>query len=228
MSTSTRPPHLNVTEALPRIVGRLALRPLPIPERLAKQLPRIIEPLASLPPVRRIASRMVINYYSYATSLRPRALTMEHDYTTWTSLTDRTFTGRHLPPADPGFIAALPSPGGGGRPCSGGDQDRQVDRHQRDCSCSSPSGSPTASCGPIAWTTARTPRPRRSTCARSTGSARPTTAMLRSMQDGRLKSQDDRRRRSTRPFLFERTGPGEPVRQAGVRGPARRASSCST
>ena len=109
MSTSTRPPHLNVTEALPRLVGRLTLRPLPIPDVLAKQLPRIIEPLASLPPVRRLASRMVINYYSYATSLRPRALSMATDYTSWSSLVDRKFTGRHLPPADPEFIAALPS-----------------------------------------------------------------------------------------------------------------------
>jgi prostaglandin-endoperoxide synthase 2 len=111
MSTTTRPPHLNVTEALPRLVGRLTLRPLPIPEVLAKQLPRIIEPLASLPPVRRLASRMVINYYSYATSLRPRALTMEGDYTTWTGLNNRRFTGRHLPPADPEFVAALPPEG---------------------------------------------------------------------------------------------------------------------
>ena len=76
---------------------------------LARQLPRIIEPLTSLPPVRRLASRMLINYYSYATSLRPRALSMASDYTTWSSLTDRKFTGRHLPPADPEFIAALPS-----------------------------------------------------------------------------------------------------------------------
>ena len=52
---------------------------------------------------------MVINYYSYATSLRPRALSMATDYTSWTSLVDRRFTGRHLPPADPEFIAALPS-----------------------------------------------------------------------------------------------------------------------
>ena len=109
MSTSTRPPHLNVTEALPRLVGRLTLRPLPLPEVLARQVPRIIEPLASLPHLRRLASKMVINYYSYATSLRPRALSMATDYTSWSSLVDRRFTGRHLPPADPDFIAALPS-----------------------------------------------------------------------------------------------------------------------
>jgi prostaglandin-endoperoxide synthase 2 len=106
---STLPQLHNVTEALPRIVGRLGLKPPPLPEVLARQLPRIIEPLASLPPVRRLASKLVINYYSYATSLRPRALSMASDYTTWSSLTDRKFTGRHLPPAEPETIAALPS-----------------------------------------------------------------------------------------------------------------------
>ena len=111
MSTSTRPPHLGLTESLPRMVRRLGLRPPVLPPVLARQLPAIIDPLTSLPPVRRLASKMLINYYSYATSLRPRALSMASDYTTWSSLTDRKFTGRHLPPADPEFIAALPSEG---------------------------------------------------------------------------------------------------------------------
>ena len=81
----------------------------PSPRLLVHQLPRIIEPLASVPPLRRLASKLLINHYSYATSLRPRALTLESDYTTWTTLTDRRFTGRHLPPADPETIAALPA-----------------------------------------------------------------------------------------------------------------------
>jgi prostaglandin-endoperoxide synthase 2 len=95
--------------ALPRLAEKLHLRPPTLPEALVHQLPRIIEPLASVPPLRRLASKLLINHYSYATSLRPRALTLESDYTTWTTLTDRRFTGRHLPPADPETIAALPA-----------------------------------------------------------------------------------------------------------------------
>jgi prostaglandin-endoperoxide synthase 2 len=98
-----------IKQALPRLVEKVHLRPPELPEVLVRQLPRIIEPLASLPPFRRLASKLVINHYSYATSLRPRALTLESDYTTWATLTDRRFTGRHLPPADPEAIAALPA-----------------------------------------------------------------------------------------------------------------------
>ncbi len=99
----------HVNQALPRLVGRLHLRPPVLPDALARQLPRIVEPLASVPPFRRVASRLVINHYGYATSLRPRALTMMSDYTTWATLTTRTFTGRHLSPADPQTMEALPA-----------------------------------------------------------------------------------------------------------------------
>jgi prostaglandin-endoperoxide synthase 2 len=33
---------------------------------------------------------------------------MVSDDTTWTSLTNRSCTGRHLPPADPSIVEALP------------------------------------------------------------------------------------------------------------------------
>jgi prostaglandin-endoperoxide synthase 2 len=100
------PAQLNDT--LPTLVRRLHTRPPLLPDVIARQVPRIVEPLASLPPLRRLASRLVINHYAYATSLRPRALTMMSDYPTWATLTTRSFTGRHLPPADPDTIAALP------------------------------------------------------------------------------------------------------------------------
>ena len=102
-------PISSVKEALPRLVGTLRSKPPALPEALVHQLPRIIEPVASLPLLRRVASKLMINHYGYATSLRPRALTLESDYTTWATLTDRRFTGRHLPPADPETIARWPS-----------------------------------------------------------------------------------------------------------------------
>jgi len=57
------------------------------------------ELVGRIPPVRRLASKAVINKYAYAASPRPRPLTLACDYTSWTSLTDRTYSGRHLPPS---------------------------------------------------------------------------------------------------------------------------------
>jgi prostaglandin-endoperoxide synthase 2 len=99
---------LHPSEVLPRLLRRLRPAPVSLPDSVARQIPRIVDPVASLPPVRRLASAMMINYYAYATSLRPRALTLERDYTTWGTLTDRSFTGRHLPPADAPTMDALP------------------------------------------------------------------------------------------------------------------------
>jgi len=107
MSALLSPVH--VSEVLPRLLRRLRPAPVSLPDSVARRIPRIIDPVASLPPVRRLASTMMINYYAYATSLRPRALTLERDYTTWATLTDRSFSGRHLPPADPRTMATLPS-----------------------------------------------------------------------------------------------------------------------
>ncbi|MEU5843025.1 peroxidase family protein [Rhodococcus sp. NPDC047139] len=57
------------------------------------------ELVGRIPTIRRLASRAVINKYAYAVPPRPRPLTLAADYTTWTSLTDRTYSGRHLPPS---------------------------------------------------------------------------------------------------------------------------------
>ena len=106
---SALPSLRTVSEALPRMVGRLDLRRPVLPDALARRMPRIVAGLDSVPAARRLASRLLINHYGYATTLRPRALSMASDYTTWTSLTDRRFTGRHLPPADPETIAQWPA-----------------------------------------------------------------------------------------------------------------------
>lgn len=59
----------------------------------------IINWIGRVPLLRRFASRLAINKLAYATSPRPRPLSMSGDYTSWVSVTDRRFTGRHLPPS---------------------------------------------------------------------------------------------------------------------------------
>jgi prostaglandin-endoperoxide synthase 2 len=73
----------------------------PVLQSLARRVPGIPYPLARSPIVRRVVSSLTIEGLANSTSPRPRALTMADDYTSWKSLTDRTFTGRHLPPFRP-------------------------------------------------------------------------------------------------------------------------------
>lgn len=103
------PPLSTLTRPLPRVLERLGVKPPVLSPLVSRQIPWLIEPVVAISPLRRVLSRIAINHYSYATLLRPRALSMASDYTTWLSLTDRSFTGRHLPPADPIAIAELPS-----------------------------------------------------------------------------------------------------------------------
>jgi len=54
----------------------------------------------AIPPLRRLVSKVTINRYANACRPRPRALSMADDYTTWRGLTDRRYSGRHLPAAE--------------------------------------------------------------------------------------------------------------------------------
>jgi prostaglandin-endoperoxide synthase 2 len=91
------PPPLSAR--LPRAFGRLGLRPPVLPDVVSHAIPKLIEPLSKVPGMRGLVSELAINYYAYAAKPRPRPLTLACDYTTWRGLTDRTWTGRHLPPA---------------------------------------------------------------------------------------------------------------------------------
>ena len=50
--------------------------------------------------IRNLASNIIINRFANSTKPRPRPFSLFADYTSWRSLTDRTYTGRHLPPDD--------------------------------------------------------------------------------------------------------------------------------
>lgn len=71
------------------------------PTALVSYLPQIADAIRHVPPLRRFISREIINLLANSTTPRPRALSMASDYTSWPSLNNRTFTGRHLPPVAP-------------------------------------------------------------------------------------------------------------------------------
>src|SRR5664279_2415509 len=80
-----------------------------LPAPIDRLLPIIVKPIVSIPPVTRYLSRKTINEFGYATTLRPRPLSLASDYTSWLSLTDKTYSGRHLPPSTAEYQARLPS-----------------------------------------------------------------------------------------------------------------------
>lgn len=63
--------------------------------------------VTAIPPLHRLLNRIAINKFAKATPPRPRPLSMAAPYTTWRGLTDRRYTGRHLPPA-PDYTRGLP------------------------------------------------------------------------------------------------------------------------
>lgn len=74
--------------------------------------------ISSVPLLRTWVNRLFINFITNSTPARPHPLSLWgpapapgvcSDYTSWTGLVDRTYSGRHLPPADPTTVAQLPS-----------------------------------------------------------------------------------------------------------------------
>jgi prostaglandin-endoperoxide synthase 2 len=68
-----------------------------------------VKPIASIPPLARYLSRKVINEFGYATTLRPRPLSLASDYTSWLSLTDRDPLRTASAPSTPEYQASLRS-----------------------------------------------------------------------------------------------------------------------
>ncbi|MEB2331506.1 peroxidase family protein [Nitrosomonas europaea] len=68
--------------------------------RLVNRFPWISRVASRITWLRRWISDTFINWQAYATTPRPRPFSMAAPYTTWQALTDRTFTGRHLPEAE--------------------------------------------------------------------------------------------------------------------------------
>ena len=87
----------------------MLLRLPKVPAPLDRLAPIIAHAITAVPPLAEYLSRKTINEYGYATSLRPRPLSLASDYTSWFSLTDRSYSGRHLPPCTPDYQAGLPS-----------------------------------------------------------------------------------------------------------------------
>jgi prostaglandin-endoperoxide synthase 2 len=90
-----------VSAVVPGAIRRLRVGPTPeLPALVRHALPGLSRALGALPWVRSLGTQAAVNYYGYATSPRPRELTLGSDHPTWRTLTDRRWTGRHLPPAD--------------------------------------------------------------------------------------------------------------------------------
>ena len=91
-----------LSAVVPGAIRRLRGGPTPeLPGAVRDALPGVFRLLGSLPMVRSLGTQAAVNYYGYATTPRPRELTLATDYPTWRTLTDRRWTGRHLPPAEP-------------------------------------------------------------------------------------------------------------------------------
>lgn len=80
-----------------------------LPSAINRQMPKVVAPIGKVPPLRSLLSRVAINHYAYCTKLRPMPFSLRSDYTSWASLTDRSYSARHLPCADSDYLSRLPA-----------------------------------------------------------------------------------------------------------------------
>ncbi len=163
----------------------------------------------------RLVTSAFVSLLANATEPRPRPLTMVGDYTSWISLTDRSFSGRHLPPAP----ADRPLP----------TEAQVLELFRRPPGRETPSVDTSVMFLLFAqWFTDSFLRTERSDWRKNTstqeidfcqiyGISEGRTRMLRSMQGGRLKSQQIDGQEYP-PFLFERTPSGAYAVKAEFKG----------
>lgn len=66
--------------------------------KFVSRFPNLIDIAIKIPIVHRHLNRYLINKYANSAPARPRQLSLRADHTSWASLTDKTYTARHLPP----------------------------------------------------------------------------------------------------------------------------------
>ena len=116
----------------PEAAGRVPegdVMPL-IPPRLNGAVAVATDVLRHLPFGPRLVTSAFVSLLANATPPRPRPFTLAGDYTSWISLTDRSFSGRHLPVAAEGTAAADRGRGARAVPAAPRPGDA-VGRHQR-------------------------------------------------------------------------------------------------
>jgi prostaglandin-endoperoxide synthase 2 len=80
---------------------RPAVRPQPRLQYFSTHYAGLWRLVQSIEPLERFINRKAINALIARIEPRPNPLSTMAPYTSWSSLTDRTFSGRHLPPAQP-------------------------------------------------------------------------------------------------------------------------------
>jgi prostaglandin-endoperoxide synthase 2 len=176
-----------------------------IPPALNGAVALATDVLRRVPGGPRLVTSVFVSLLANATPPRPRPLTMWGDYTSWISLTDRSYTGRHLPPAP--ADRTLPT------------EAQVLELFRRPPGKEKPSVDTTVMFLLFAqWFTDSFLRTERSDWRKNTstqeidfcqiyGITEARTRMLRAMEGGRLKSQQIAGQEYP-PFLFERTPSG--------------------
>jgi prostaglandin-endoperoxide synthase 2 len=176
-----------------------------IPPALNRPVAIATDVLRHLPFGPRLVTSAFVSLLANGTPPRPRPFTLAADYTTWVSLTDRTFTGRHLPAAPAG--QRLPT------------EAEVLELFRRPPGKEVPSVDTSVLFLLFAqWFTDSFLRTDHTDWRKNTstqeidfcqiyGLSEPKTRLLRSMEGGRLKSQQIDGQEYP-PFLFERTPSG--------------------